>query len=449
MFGPDHGTAGTAGAPLDTLVEERRSHGIRLSLASSLLAMWADGLTGNRLAAEAAADPANGLAAIAVVGPRRTGHVGRLVEEAERSGAVGYRLDGWDGTTPPPESVHEVLRAVAATGRPLLVPIVRFGAASVIGAATDGLGIPVVLLGAHYMHIVDDVAAAVRYPHLHLETSALAHYRAIETVVGSIGAERVLFGTGSPVRAAASPISAILAASIPDEAKRAILAGNAVRLFGVADGPVDLTTAAGPDRAFDVHTHLGPFDFDVPQVDDADLLGELRVPRTAAAVASAAIAIFGDPVRGNAQMASAAAAGHGGGLYGYVVADPTDLDSTADQLRRYLDAPGVLGVKVHGEWSGTPTTAPGDERPVRPPRPLRPPGQDPQHGGRLGRRPHRDRAPSSAPADRDRPWRPRDAERRGCPRRGRDRQRPPRVREQLRQPGGRFARPSPSPARNG
>ena len=74
----------------------------------------------------------------------------------------------------------------------------RFGAASVIGAATDGLGIPVVLLGAHYMHIVDDVAAAVRYPHLHLETSALAHYRAIETVVGSIGAERLLFGTGSP-----------------------------------------------------------------------------------------------------------------------------------------------------------------------------------------------------------------------------------------------------------
>ena len=212
---------------------------------------------------EAAADPDNGLAAIAVVGPRRTAHVGRLVEEAERSGAVGYRLDGWDGTTPPPESVHEILRAVAATGRPLLVPIVRFGAASVIGAATAGLGIPVVLLGAHYTHIVDDLAAAVRYPHLHLETSALAHFRAIETVVGSIGAERLLFGTGSPVRAAASPISAVLAASIPDDAKRAILGGNAVRLFGVADGPVDLTMAAGPDRAFDVHTHLGPLDFDV------------------------------------------------------------------------------------------------------------------------------------------------------------------------------------------
>ena len=135
----------------------------------------------------------------------------------------------------------------------------------------------------------------------------------------------------------------------------------------------------------------------------------------------------------------AAAAGHGDGLYGYVVADPTDLDSSADQLRRYLDAPGVLGVKVHGEWSGTPTTAPAMSdlfdllarfgRPVK----------IHNTGGRLGRRPHRDRPPSSAPADRDRPWRPRDAERGGCSRRGRDRQRPPRVLEQLRQPARRFA----------
>ena len=57
VFGPAHGTAGTAGAPLDLLVAERRSHGIRLSLASSLLAIWADGLTGNRIVHEAAGGP--------------------------------------------------------------------------------------------------------------------------------------------------------------------------------------------------------------------------------------------------------------------------------------------------------------------------------------------------------------------------------------------------------
>ena len=74
-------------------------------------------------------------------------------------------------------------------------------------------------------------------------------------------------------------------------------------------------------------------------------------------MASAALAIFGDPERGNEGAARAAAAHDSDGLGGYVVADPTDLGTTADQLRRYLDSPGILGVKVHGEWTSTPTAS--------------------------------------------------------------------------------------------
>jgi predicted TIM-barrel fold metal-dependent hydrolase len=356
-FGPDHGTAATAGASLGSLVEARTAHGIRISLASSLLASSADGATGNRIAAEAAADRANGLAAIAVIGPRRTGIAPRLVEEAAKSGAVGFRLDGWDGASPPSEAVREVLRAIADAGRPLLIPLERPGAASQIGAATAELGIPVVLLGAHYTHVVDDLAAAVRYPHLHLETSAMAHFRAIETAVRTIGPERLLLGTGSPVRAAASPIDAILASTIPDDAKRLVLGGNAIRLFGLPGGPIELPDMALPERAFDVHAHFGPLDFDVPQVADVDLLGALRVAPAQAAVASSGLAIFGDPVRGNDQAVRAVAASGAGGMGAYVVADPTDLQTTAEQLRRHVGAPGVLGVKVHGEWSRTPTAS--------------------------------------------------------------------------------------------
>lgn len=357
-FGPDHGTASTAGAPLDDLVAERRAHGIRLTLASSLLAASADGSTGNRLVAEAATDTANGLAAIAVIGPRRTDDAPRRVDEAARSGAVGYRLDGWDAAGPPPESIRAVLAAIARAGRPLLVARERAGSASVIGAATAELGIPVVLLGAHYTHIVDDLAAAVRYPHLHLETSALAHFRAVDTAVRTIGAERLLLGTGSPGRAAASPIAAVLASAIPVEAKRQVLGGNAVRLFDLPDVPVEVPEPVRPERAFDVHAHFGPMDFDVPQVADAALLDTLRVASTQAVVASAALAIFGDPVRGNEQAVRAVGPTAPLGQLAYVVADPTDLESTRTQLRRYLDAPGVAGVKVHGEWSGTPTTSP-------------------------------------------------------------------------------------------
>ena len=94
---------------------------------------------------------------------------------------------------------------------------------------------------------------------------------------------------------------------------------------------------------------------------DADLVGELRVPRDGRGGRLGGDRDLRRPGARQRPGRVRRGAATADGLYGYVVADPTDLDSTADQLRRYLDAPGVLGVKVHGEWSGTPTTAPGDD----------------------------------------------------------------------------------------
>ena len=82
-----------------------------------------------------------------------------------------------------------LLAAVARAGLPLFVPVERWGDATAIGERTADLGIPVVLVGAHYVHIADDLAAAERWPHLLLDTSRLAHFAAIETAVARIGHE--------------------------------------------------------------------------------------------------------------------------------------------------------------------------------------------------------------------------------------------------------------------
>ena len=361
VFGPDHGMVQVAGAPLASLVEETRRHGVRLALASSLLAAAADLESGNRHAVEAASDPANRVGAIAVLTAKQPDTARAVVAAGEAAGVAGYRLDGGVWSFPTPEAVREVLRAVAPTGKPLLVPLstvggaMGFGEATAIGAATADLGIPVILLGAHYIHVADDLRAAVRYPHLHLETSALAHWRAVETAVGLVGAERLLLGTGSPRRPGASAIDVVLLARIPDEAKRAILAGNAARLFGLPTAPADVALPALPARSWDSHTHHGPFIFDVPQVSDADLVGELLTGGSSQAVASSAVGIFAAPAEGNDQAVAAAATG---GPLGYVVADPHDLAFTEDQLRRHLGKPGMVGVKVHGEWSQLATATP-------------------------------------------------------------------------------------------
>ena len=222
-------TGGARGAPIDLVRRERESHGIRISLVRHRTALLADAELGNRrLLDEVSDDP--GFVPIAVLSLDRT-------EDVDRAGPIASRVGGFwlEGLVTPGRSLsaEPVVRAAAATGRPLFVPIKGWGSAAAIGAATEGLGVAVVLTGSHYTTSVDDLAAGRRYEHLHFDTSSMAHFRAIETAVRALGAERVLFGSGSPFRAIQSSINAILVADIPDDAKRAILAGNAARLLGL------------------------------------------------------------------------------------------------------------------------------------------------------------------------------------------------------------------------
>ena len=230
-------------------------------------------------------------------------------------------------------------------GAPLIAPIAGWGHAGDAGDATDGLGIPVILTGSHYAWTTDDLEALRRYPHLHLDTSRLAHFRAIEDAVRVVGAERVLFGSDSPTRSLASPLNALAAADLSDDEKRAILAGNAARLFGLSVAAFNLPKPILPTDAIDVHTHYPPLPWGVPQFDDRQLAPMLARLGIRTNVASPTRAIVSDLQAGNAQ--GLASANVGAGQHTYLAVDPWDLDATRSLIRRYGEAPGVIGVKVH------------------------------------------------------------------------------------------------------
>ena len=280
---------------------------------------------------------------------------------AAAAGAVAFWLGSatwYASPATPSAAVDRLLRAVARTGRPLLVPLAQWGDATAIGERTAGLGIPIVLVGAHYSHITDDLAAAERWPHLHLDTSRLAHFGAIETAVRRVGAERLLLGTGAPERPPTAPVNAILAAAIPDDAKRAILGGNAARILGLGEShpAVRLRPALDAGGAIDVHGHLAPTPWDVPDLDPHALADAQAERGVALTIASSIEAIAAHAPTGNADAAAACAAESR--LRGYLVADARDLAATRADLVRWGDAPGMVGVKVHSEWSGVPTGAP-------------------------------------------------------------------------------------------
>jgi predicted TIM-barrel fold metal-dependent hydrolase len=345
QIGPAHGNAGGA-LPAD-LLRERRSHGIRYALVRHRNALMGETRHGNRELLEAcAADP--GLLPVATLLPGRTD---TLEEATSLAGRVaGFWLEA--RATPGRGSVatDQLVRAAARTGRPLFVQIGPYGDASAVGAATASLGVPVILAGWHYDNSVDTLAAARQYEHLHLDTSRAAHLGAIEIAVREIGAERVLLGTGAPLRAIQSAVNAILTARIPDDAKRLILAGNATRLFGLTAAPVTLPPVWKPRRNVDVHTHSGPLPWDTHDLPNDQLLTELhRQTNTTWAVASSILAIASDTDAGNREMVEGCRTIQG--RTGYLVADPNDIDATREQIRRWGDAPGIVGAKVHCQWS--------------------------------------------------------------------------------------------------
>lgn len=349
QIGPRRGQA--AGAPLEDLQRERAAHGVRYSLTRHRNAIWAEASSGNEEVIEAAASDPGIVPVAALVVDRTDRYLERPAAFASRVAA--FWIEGiFEGRGAPIDSVpaENLLRAVARTGKPLFVVLRAPGDASRIGRATEGLGIPVILVGHHYDYSVENLAAAKRYEHLHVETSRMAHLDAVAVAVRELGAERVLYGTGAPIRAMQSALNAILQSPISEDDKRLILAGNAQRLFGLQAAPVTLPQVRLPTRSIDVHTHFGPFPWDVPQIDDRELMPLLRARNNSVgAVESCVLAIASDLDAGNARTVELCA--EGTGQVGYLVADPTDRETAREHIRRWGNAPGIVGAKVHCQWS--------------------------------------------------------------------------------------------------
>jgi len=356
-FGPDAGRS--RGRPLAALIEEQRAHGIQLTLAHSRVAVDFATEVGNANAIDAAADPENRLAAVAVVDASISVGSDAAIARWSSAGAVGFWFESHEAQMGlDAQTAANRLRAVADTGKPAFFPLgsstANPSAASAIGRATAQLGIPVVLVGVHYSNVTEVLEAAMRFPNLMIETSTMAHLGAVETAVARIGHERVLFGTGGARRAAQAPLNAVLLADLSADARRAILGGNAARLLGLTGGAIDLTPPTLPRDAFDVHTHYMPASaYDVPIVTNEGLLACLGRWGTGSLAGSSFNAFASDLIAGNRETVAASAAT--GGQGGLLVMDPADFEVSADILRSSRSAPGIRGAKIHSFYSGVHT----------------------------------------------------------------------------------------------
>jgi len=353
-------TVGTAGGPgrgpgPDELLAEASAAGVSLSLARSRGAAATPELSDELLLARCAAEP--GLRALSVVTPYRSVGSRAQLQRAAALGSAGFVLEGTWFDRADDHATVALLRDLAQVGLPLLVPISARGQASTAARMTAPLGLTVVLGEFGYHLGPEPLLAARDHPHVCVTTSHLNLYGQLERVCALLGAERVLLGSDSPRRSILSAVLDVVESDLTDAQRRAILAGNARRLLGTADDGADLELPARtrlPAGTFDAHCHT---DVDLMDVEllTADAFAERqRAAGIEGVGASSVLAITSDVPEGNRRLARVAGAGH---VNGYVVLDPGDTPATWTDQLDLLSSPGVVGVKIHSQWSSTPTAS--------------------------------------------------------------------------------------------
>lgn len=350
-IGPDVPAHRSTDAADVLAVQER--FGIGHSLVRSTTAVRVSRQDANRTVLDVA--DRDRLSAVVVASRLHGDQLPNELTAAVRAGARAVWVEDGCGEVET-EAGRRLLRAVRDSGLPLLMPHRRASDASRIGELTVGTGTPVVLVEARYPDFSEVIPALDRYHHLYVETSSLGSYQAIETMARVAGHERLLFGSGTPVRTPLSPIHAVLQSNLTVPAKQAILGGNAAKVFGLDRAPASPLRTRIPERLFDVHGHFFPAPWEVPRQPPASLLDEFARFGISTQVASSVPAIMGDLETGNRQTVEACRADDE--QLGYLVAHPGDVALAREHIERWGRSPGIVGIKVHTEGSGVPTRSP-------------------------------------------------------------------------------------------
>ncbi len=239
--------AASTGAEVRALLASWGIQQAAICSTRSLFVNWEDG---NAETEREAAASGGALIPMACLGPLELSH--RLAEKTYDFGA--YAARGFRGVRLYPQhhsyhplyetSIEAVLEDAAQRGWPVMLPlrvIMNWGLPMIdIGVMaaliTRHPRVNWILAGINYLFELQMAVSMMRrFERVHLETSCIMGFHAIAKIVQQVGAERLLFGSGSPLQNGAAVAAKIAHAEISDAAREAVFHSNARRLFSLTD----------------------------------------------------------------------------------------------------------------------------------------------------------------------------------------------------------------------
>lgn len=231
MFGPM--PSGAADLSVDELAGMMRTHGVRAACTLSTVGLLLDHNVGNA-ATKAACGEAGNLLPVATINPQTYFGSDAAISRFKADGFKMVRffpaMQHWDAAYAP---MVVLAKRLEVEGLPIMVDVDRPGVASRLAQALVAHPASLILAGVDETMIAETIALMRAHARIFVETSRLIAVGALAQIVESVGAERILYGSGAPLQPMASVLGVLRHAGLSDQQRAQVLGGNARALLGV------------------------------------------------------------------------------------------------------------------------------------------------------------------------------------------------------------------------
>ena len=329
-------------SPVDfsQLFTEMASSGIDHAMVASLRGLHADARKGNDYLFGSTSGDSR-ILPVGIIAPLAGTHdMEKLIEDCIENNAVALAFSAESSISFSSLNFQQTLKIAAKSKLPLIAyGATKSGTPSELAKLTSNLGCRLLLSGTIYLLLDELLAVLDKYDHVYTDTSWQITPGAIELLIEHAGSERLLFGSGVPVRPVRPALNTVLDASIEDQVKRKILGSNALRFLEkyteakeVDLKPMELPQIMTPSTTpIDVHNHFGSIPGVSATVRDIDAIQLFaKKYHIEYSVCSSYVAYHEDIESGNVEMLNKIS-GHPN-LLGSPVISPTYIDTSIKWL---------------------------------------------------------------------------------------------------------------------
>jgi predicted TIM-barrel fold metal-dependent hydrolase len=217
---------------VEALAAGMQARGVSRSLVTQAVAIFYDPAPGNDQAIQLGRQHPQ-LVPVAVIDPLRYPACLDEVRRCLEAGVRVFRLCPREHGYPFHDSVGPLREALEALepARMLLVDLAGLPA-PVLSAEVGGLLPAPTAVTVDGQSLGTVIQAGRSAPNLWVETSRLNEGGAVEAAVRHLGSERVVFGSGAPLRALGSAVMSLQYAELAEADRLAVFEGNAQRALG-------------------------------------------------------------------------------------------------------------------------------------------------------------------------------------------------------------------------